>query len=227
MATSGTYAFSPETVDLVTEALERCGRTATEINSAMLDSARRSMSMLLAEWSNSGPNQWQIDQQSQALAASTTNYALATGTLAILTAFVRDTNTNDDRVLGRIGRAEYAGYTSKDSTTSSGPNVFWEDRGAATKTIYIYPAPSTTGYTLYYDRIRIGQDVTGVYSQTADIPWNWTDAMAAGLAARLAVKWAPDRYDSLQMQADKAYLLARGEDRERVPLTIRPTWGRR
>ena len=52
------------------------------------------------------------------------------------------------------------------------------------------------------------------------------EAIASGLAAKLAVKFAPDRLVTLQQMADAAYSRAIAEDRERVPLRITiDTWG--
>jgi hypothetical protein len=46
------------------------------------------------------------------------------------------------------------------------------------------------------------------------------EAIAAGLAAKLAVKFAPERLPVLENYATKTYDTAAAEDRERVPLRI-------
>ena len=51
---------------------------------------------------------------------------------------------------------------------------------------------------------------------------DWFVAVCAGLAARMATKYAPDRQQLLQGQADKAYANAAAEDRETVTMRILP-----
>jgi hypothetical protein len=58
MATSGTTSFDLSVDELIEEAYERCGlelRTGYD-----LETARRSLNLLIAEWGNRGLNQWLI-----------------------------------------------------------------------------------------------------------------------------------------------------------------------
>jgi len=60
MATSGTTAFDLSVDELIEEAYERCGielRTGYD-----LQTARRSLNLMIAEWANRGLNQWLITQ---------------------------------------------------------------------------------------------------------------------------------------------------------------------
>lgn len=224
MTVSSTNTFDLEAIDAFTEAFERCGVAPEKLNGALLDSGRRSLNLLFASWANRGPLQWAIDEQTQALSATTASYALPSGTVDILYAYVRDISS-DDRLLGRISRSDYSSYANKDATSSSGPSVFWVDR-TISPTVYIWPALATgaSALTLRYYRMRALYDVTGTYTQTADVPPRWLDAICAGLAAKLAVKFAPDRLPMLQQDAAEAYRIASGEDMERVPLRLMPCW---
>jgi hypothetical protein len=67
----------------------------------------------------------------------------------------------------------------------------------------------------------------GDIDDTADLPDLWLDVLCAGLAKRLALKWAPDRGPLLEVQFAAAHRLAKGADRERSSLIIRPAYGRR
>ena len=72
------------------------------------------------------------------------------------------------------------------------------------------------------------QDDPGRPTDTLDAPQRWFDAMASGLASRLAIKWAPDRVEKLEQLADRAFMFASAEDTEKVPTRIVPdTLGRR
>ena len=58
MTTSSSKNFELDVAEYIEEAFERCGlelRTAYD-----LKTAKRSMNLLLAEWANSGLNQWTI-----------------------------------------------------------------------------------------------------------------------------------------------------------------------
>ena len=73
--------------------------------------------------------------------------------------------------------------------------------------------------------MRLPQDV-GALGNTIDAPVLWAEALAAGLAAKLAVKFAPERADMLEARAASTYSSAARENRERVPLTLRPVMRR-
>ena len=61
MASSGSTDFEPNVAEFIEEAFERCGlelRTGYD-----LKTAKRSINLMLAEWSNRGLNQWTIEQE--------------------------------------------------------------------------------------------------------------------------------------------------------------------
>ena len=93
MTVSSSKNFELEVADYIEEAFERCGlelRTAYD-----LKTARRSLNLLLAEWSNRGLNQWTISQKTVALVSGTTTYNVdsvnSTAAIDVLDAFVRET----------------------------------------------------------------------------------------------------------------------------------------
>jgi hypothetical protein len=74
--------------------------------------------------------------------------------------------------------------------------------------------------------MKIQQDA-GAFTNSLDANNRWMEAIASGLAMKLATKFAPDRLAMLIPQYEAAYARAKAEDRERVPLriTIDPTGG--
>ena len=65
MTTSGTAAFNPSITEIMEEAYERAG---LELRSGYdIKTARRSLNILAAEWSNRGLNLWTIEQGTQTL----------------------------------------------------------------------------------------------------------------------------------------------------------------
>lgn len=223
MALSSTVTFS-DTIDfgdLFTEAFERCGIFGPDLATIHLESAQRSGNLLFSKWSNQQPRLWAVDQQTQVLTADDGEYNLASGTVAVLEAAIRYESL--DRRISPISRSEYLSISDK---AQSGPPTAYYVQRTLTPVIYLWPVQDATGYTLVYNRARIQYDVSNLLYQNADAPNRWMEAVASGLAAMLAVKWAPDKVPMLKADADEAFTKAMMEDRERVPLSILPDLSR-
>ena len=92
MATSGTKTFELNVTDYIEEAFERCGlevRTGYDVQTA-----KRSLNLMLAEWANRGINQWTIEQTTQTLTKGTASYSLGANTIDVLSAVVRRDGTD-------------------------------------------------------------------------------------------------------------------------------------
>ena len=86
MAVSGSKDFALDTAEYIEEAFERCG---VEVRTGYdLKTAKRSLNLLLADWSNRGLNRWTIEQKTLNLADSIAAYPLGT-----LTKTVGDSDT--------------------------------------------------------------------------------------------------------------------------------------
>jgi hypothetical protein len=223
VTSSGLYNFGVSTsnFDIFTEAYERIGRQAGSLSLNDMQSASRSLNYLFSAWENSQPNLWTQEFQYLPLTASTKSYTLATNTVAILQCAVRDPSAGYDQdiMIGPISSSEYLAIPNK-AQEARRPNQFYFQR-TKTPVIYLWQVPDNDDLTLVYLRLRALQDV-GAATDTPDAPQRWMEAMAAGIAARLAVKWAPDRVAGLKQEAQEALAAARGEDRQRVPLRIAP-----
>lgn len=220
MTTSGTYTFgTTEQIDIITEAYERIGRLPSTLASNDIDSARRSINYLFSDWANNGPNLWAVDLQSIVLTPGTLYYDLDPSTVYILQAYTRITTggVTNDLMMQPISRAEYDAIPNK-SQAGQRPFQFYLQR-TITPRIYLWQVPQDAGVTLFYHRMKIQEDA-GVFTDSMDAPNRWMEAIASGLAAKLSVKFAPDRFASLQALADKSYASAAAEDRERVPLRL-------
>ncbi len=219
MATSGTSVFNPELADLCTECWERCGKARDIMPGDLARSARASLNYLFVEWATKDVNLWAIDLQSAPLLAATPTYNAVAGTIAIVDAFIRTGTPARDYTISPVSRSEYDSLSSKDQ--QGRPTQFWFER-IATPVIRPWPVPDVSStYTLFYHRIRRLQDVTAA-AETADVVYLWLEAMAAGLTARFAEKWAPDRLKEKIALASEKFALALGTDRERVPFRMIP-----
>lgn len=226
MTTSGTYAFgTSEQIDIIDEAYERIGRNPASITSQDQLSATRSLNYLFSDWANNGPNLWEVDLVTLPLVAGQREYTLDPQTVYILQVYTRTLSggQTQDLMIQGISRAEYAAIPQK-GQTGQRPTQFYFQR-TITPSLFLWPVPQDSTVTLYYYRMKIQQDA-GSPTDSLDIPNRWMEAIASGLAAKLAVKFAPDRLVTLQQMADAAYSRAIAEDRERVPLRITiDTWG--
>jgi hypothetical protein len=226
MTTSGTYTFgNTEQIDIITEAYERVGRNPATLSSNDIDSARRSINYMFSDWANNGPNLWAVDLQSITLTPGTLYYDLEPRTVSILQVYTRTLSGAQatDLMMSPISRAEYDAIPNK-AQLGQRPFQYYFDR-TITPRLYIWQAPQDTGITLFYHRMKIQEDA-GDFTDSMDAPNRWMEAIAAGLAAKLSVKFAPDRLEFLQGLADGAYTRAAAEDREKVPLRITiDQWG--
>jgi hypothetical protein len=226
MTTSGTYTFgNTEQIDIITEAYERVGRNPATLSSNDIDSARRSINYMFSDWANNGPNLWAVDLQSITLLPGVLYYDLEPRTVSILQVYTRTMSGAQatDLMMSPISRAEYDAIPNK-AQLGQRPFQYYFDR-TITPRLYIWQAPQDVGITLFYHRMKIQEDA-GEFTDSMDAPNRWMEAIAAGLAAKLSVKFAPDRLEFLQGLADGAYTRAAAEDREKVPLRITiDQWG--
>jgi hypothetical protein len=156
---------------------------------------------------------------SVALVAGVSEYTLQERTVNLLQVFARTTSggINTDLMLSPISRAEYAALPNK-AQQDARPTQYYFQR-TITPSIFVWPVPQDATVTLYYYRMKMQEDA-GAFTDSLNAPNRWMEAIASGLAAKLAVKFAPERQATLQMLAQKSYDIACAEDRERVPLRI-------
>lgn len=124
----------------------------------------------------------------------------------------------NSRLLGEIGRETYDAVSNKYNI--AGPSSYFVDR-VDNPVVNFWPVMDASYQAMVFRRKKQFQDFTTL-SQTLQIPQYFFEALASGLAAKLALKFAPDRFPLLNDLAKETYLMAAEEDTERVPLTIQP-----
>jgi hypothetical protein len=220
MATSGTVAFRPDVEQIIAEAYERCGIDSQTNTGYQAVSARRSLNLLFSEWSNRGINYWTVQNNTLSLSADTISYALPVGTIDLIDVVVRDSSgsTISDVSLERVSIADYNQLPNK--TSSGKPSQYMIDK-QYTPVIYVWQVPDNTDYSLVYWSMNQLEDITAS-NQDADVPYRWADCICAGLASKLSLKYAPDRYSVLSQVYDRAFELAAATDDDNVSMRIRP-----
>ena len=221
---ASTANFDLSIDDIAEEAYERCG---LQVRSGYdLQTARRSLNILLAEWANRGLNLWTIQLQEKTLPANTTSL---TGTslfgsgandsqqiVDITDVVIRDSSNNDFAATS-ISRSTYFNFTTK--TTSGRPTQYYFER-TINPTLFLYPA-ADVAYTLkYYALVRMFD--AGDYTNNAQIPFRFLPCMTAGLAYYISMKKSPDRLVALKQIYEDEFQRAAAQDGERTSLFLTP-----
>lgn len=221
MATSGTYNFNPSLGEVTIYAYQLIGIRPTALLQEHMDAARTAANMMFTRWSNQGVNLWQVVLNTTPLVQGQTTYLVDQNTVVVLDAYISTTSgtASIDRIILPISRTEYASYPNKNQ--AGYPTTFWFNRQLA-PTITLWPVPDGTQTSLnYYSVLRIqDSDLSG--TQQMDIPPIWLEAMAYGLAYRLAQIWAPDKVALFKPQADEAYNIAASQNVETANQYISP-----
>jgi hypothetical protein len=110
-------------------------------------------------------------------------------------------------------REDYTKQTLNTNVNTSG--VYWANRKNPL-VIKIYGTPNTFDYQFFcFNCVRYIQDC-GDFQNSVDANSRFIEPATAGLAAKLAEKYAPDRYQNLMVAAETVYMQAGQEDTENV-----------
>ena len=214
MTTSSSTDFNLDVAEYIEEAFERCGLEAK--TGYDLQTARRSMNIMLAEWANRGLNQWTIEQRTQALTADDADYSLGTDVIDILSAVVRRSGT--DFSMSRVSRDTFTNIPVK--TTTGRPTQYFLDR-QITPNLKIYPTPENSTDVIVYDALTRIQDAD-TQINTMEVPFRFYPCLTAGLAYYIAMKRAPDRIQLLKTVYEEEFDRAMAEDRDRSAFKVTP-----
>lgn len=229
MTSSGTFLFNPAASDLVLNAFSRCGKSGATLGAEHLNQAYLESNLLNVEWANRGVNLWKSETiqfpPSSTLSQGIGQYALPATTIAVQLAFMQTGSGNQSniRVLGPLSATEWSALPSP--LTQAPPTSFWFDRQIV-PLMNLWPIPDQSGlYTCFVRALIQIQDVALPAGVTLDTPYRFLDAFAAGLAKRLSVHYAPERFMELKAIYDDAWGQATNQDTEAVPLSIAPMLG--
>lgn len=219
MTTSGTAVWNIDIADLVEEAYERAGleaRTGYDFRTA-----RRSLNIISAEWSNRGLNLWTVQQHNVALTPGVKTYSLPADTIDIIETMIRVNTTGIplDYGVSRIGLGDYASLPNKE--TRGRPVQIYVNRQNSPE-FTLWPVPDLP-YTILYWTMRRIQDATNA-TDVMDMPVRFVPALIAGLAFHIAMKRpeASARVPLLKQEYLEQFQLAADEDRGREPARFVP-----
>ena len=214
MATSGSKTFALSIADTIEL---RTGYDA--------ETARRSLNIMFADWSNRGINLWTIEQVTTSLTTGTGSYTLNSYDVDIVSAVVKVTDSagnSTDLGVERIGRTEYLNIPDK--TIKGRPTQIFLDR-QITPVLKVWPTPDDTNtYQLVANTIQRIDDATAS-NQDPEVPSRFIPCMASGLSYYLALKKNPEKAGMLKQQYEQDFQLAAQEDRSRASLHLTPSRG--
>lgn len=215
MSTSGIRNFDLSIAEIIEEAYERCGLEVRTGYDA--ETARRSLNLMFADWSNRGVNLWTVRSATQALTQGTSAYTLNKHTVDILQIVLNRDGT--DYEMDQISRANYATIPNK--TTQGRPSQYYFDRKIS-PIINVWATPENSTDTLTYYYIQQMEDADYLYNNV-EAPLRFYPCMVAGLAYYMAMKRAPDRLQILKSVYEEEFARASDMDQDFLDLALRPS----
>ncbi len=228
--TSGTYTFDPQLNECLDEAFERIDFSPEAIERRHIQAAIRSVKFLFSEWQTIGMRQWMIHQYTVDLTPGQMTFTLPAGAIDIFDMTFKRGGVETE--VSAIARDVY--FTKHKKDLNGRVIEYMLDRAAGTKTVYLWPRGERTGDQLLMNYVRQIQD-PGTIANTLQLPPFALEAFIAGLAARLALKFKPERFAMLQAyyrgpdpdRIGGQLKLAIDEDRENVDLVCQADYSHR
>ncbi len=228
MATSGTYIFNPDLAEIVDEAFERCRIDPAKIVARHIISARRSMRFMLADWATDDYHDFRVVQESFVTVQGQAEYTAGvefdiTDIRLIDVINVVLTRSGTDTPVEIMSRSEYLNIPEKDIVGR--PDRIFIDKQRDRLVFTLWTTPENSTDIIKYDAVRKFED-SDTASDTPDIPYQMTEAFAAGLASKLAAKFAPPELEqALYGKAQIAFKKGTDAVRERGDVRIVPESG--
>lgn len=218
MTTSGIYTFDPSVAALLDEALERAGIDPAKASGRHIRSAKMSLNLMFTQWAaRDGDCAYRVDRLSSTVASGTNYFDPATGVFDIVDVVVEYNNSGTDIPMTRIGGQEYLNIADK--TVTGQPAQYWVDQSnTSAPRVYLWPVPDAT-CDLTYDVMRYTMTVQTL-ADTLDINRLWFEAVASGLALRMAEKYNAARVSYLAPKAEEHYREARAGSKGRADVLI-------
>jgi hypothetical protein len=229
--------FNPDIALMLDESFERAGVAPEAIGQSHIDSALRSITLMLnSEWNTLGIRQWMIQDATYQTTAGLNNFTLPVGGIDIFDAVIR--RQSRDTPINRMSQAEY--LEIPDKTQTGRPDRYQCNRQYNGVTVFLWRTPENSTDIIVYKYFQ-QMSLPGNVSNTLQMPSHVLEAFHSGLAAKLSLKFNPAKFQLLNslylgpamdpMNPKGALGAALMEDRDRsdVSLTIqlRPRGGSR
>lgn len=226
MPTSGEYLWSPALAECVDEAFERCRVDPSTLAMSHITAAKRSINFMFVDWATQDVQDFRVDRVTIPLVEDQQQYVIDPDTdgriIDVLQVSLRRDNT--DTTIYPMSRQEWLDIPQKDTTGR--PSRYFADKRQDEVLVDLWSVPENSTDELIMDVARKYQDAGRGGGLEPDIPYYMRDAFAAGLAARLALKFAPASMPALigtlQGYAAISFKQANGSQRERGDVIVVP-----
>lgn len=222
MTSSGTFTFNPSVADMVVHAYLHCQVKRAQLTPEHMVDARMCSNLLFAEWENVQPKLWEVKQTTQLLTQGVPTYTMPATMIVPLDVYLSQTIGGEvlDRIIYPVSRSDYVAYPNK--LQEGQPTVYWFNR-QITPEMYFYLTPDNGGpYTAKIWHVRQMEDANPTGAQTLDLVRRFIPAYGYGLAARLAMIYAPQRFDALEAMHQKLLTGATSQDQENADIQLAP-----
>lgn len=227
MATSGTYTFALTVDEVIEEAFQRAGIDEGALKAHQKKHGRTSLNLELIAWQADRVYQWCIEQRTVTLTDGDATPTIDSRMLDIVDMVLR--RDSRDTPMTPISRTEYLEIPNK--SEEGRPDRYFLDRQRDAPVLYLWPTPENSTDIIVFNQIRRMQDIARPNASEAaenpDVHALWYDALCAGLAKRMALKFAPARYRTLKEEAKEAYDLAKKMARDKADTSFRVVYGGR
>lgn len=188
--------LSPDLASVFSESFERAGISAKAIGNDHIESAFRSIALMLnSEWLTLGIRTYQFVEQSFTTVVNTPATILPAGTLTVSDAILR--RDSRDTPINPMARQEY--LEIPDKTQQGRPDRYLIDRQYNQVVMTVWRSPeNNTDQIFYWAMVNTAQPGDNDLSLQLQTRPEMQEAMHAGLAARLAMKFNAGRYEVLQ-----------------------------
>lgn len=197
MAIGTSIAYlSPDLASVFTECFERAGIEAKTIGNDHIESAFRSIALLLnSEWLTLGIRTYQFVMLNFTTAVNTPQIVLPTGVMTISDAILR--RDSRDTPINPMARQEY--LEIPDKTQQGRPDRYLVDKQYNQVVMTVWRSPENNTDQIFYwammNTALPGDSDLSLQLQTRP---EMQEAMHAGLSAKLAMKFNDGRYQVLQ-----------------------------
>lgn len=220
MPSSGEFFFSPTVAEVVDDAFEDCGIDPQSLTARHLRAARRAINREFVDWINRGHHEWLIEKVEHTVSPGEMEFELPEGFLDVTRVTLQREGRETE--MYPISRSDYR--LLYDKTLRGRPDRYFVARLRDVTVLRYWQAGQNDSDKIIAEGVRRAQDA-GAASDQPDIPYRYQDAIACGLAERLALKFAPDRLSILTQKADRSLELARQASSESVDAVMRVSLG--
>ena len=195
LVTTNVAYYSPDIAAVFDECFERAGIEAKAIGNDHIDSAVRSLTLMLnSEWLTLGIRTYQFQQLSITTVVGVAATVLAPGILTLSDAVLR--RSGRDTPINPMSRDEY--LEIPDKVSQGRPDRYLVDRQYNQVVMTVWRTPENSTDQIFFNAMSNTAVPTDDLSSGLQMRPELFEAMHAGLSAKLAMKFNAQRYPVLQ-----------------------------